>query len=240
MGRGGARGLPPSVAIIDRHAAIDEHAVAAGGELEGKAAGVGLVAHQEGRRRAGVGDDEAGSRVEPLVARVARVRYRRAARVVIGEHGGEQIGRRRAHAVELREGAVAVTEEAQHRHHAVDGVLQRRRRRHVARLESLPQRQEIEQDLDQDARVAADMAAIGQDLPVELVGEPLGRRAQKPRLIGKAEAGEGERHRRKQPRVAVAGLAHRAAQVAHLARQALQESAIESVIGVLQDQAAPG
>ena len=35
---------------------------------------------------------------------------------------------------------------------------------------SLAQRQEIEQQFDQRARIAADMAAVGQDLAVELVG----------------------------------------------------------------------
>ena len=74
-------------------------------------------------------------------------------------------GKRRAHAVEMREGAVAVAEEAHHRHHAVDGVVELRRRRDVARLEGLPQRQEIEQQLDQRAGIAADVAAVGQDLP---------------------------------------------------------------------------
>ena len=35
------------------------------------------------------------------------------------------------------------------------------------------QRQQIEQELDQRAGIAADMAAVGQDLPLQLVGEPL-------------------------------------------------------------------
>ena len=52
-------------------------------------------------------------------------------------------------------------------------LLSCRRRRDVARLERLPQRQEIEQQLDQRAGIAADVAAVGQDLPVELVGDEL-------------------------------------------------------------------
>ena len=79
--------------------------------LAGSGGGAAGVHQQHGRRR-----------LDALVAGMRRVRQRRAARVVIGEHGGEQIGRRRAHAVEQREVAVAVAEEAQHRHHAVDGV----------------------------------------------------------------------------------------------------------------------
>ena len=38
----------------------------------------------------------------------------------------------------------------------------------VARRERLAQRQEIEQQLDQRAGIAADVAAVGQDLPIEL------------------------------------------------------------------------
>ena len=40
----------------------------------------------------------------------------------------------------------------------------------VARRERLAQRQQIEQQLDQRAGIAADVAAVGQDLPLELVG----------------------------------------------------------------------
>ena len=69
----------------------------------------------------------------------------------------------------MREIAVAVAEEAQHRHHAVDGVVERGGGAHVARREGLAQRQQIEQQFDQRAGIAADMAAVGQDLPLELV-----------------------------------------------------------------------
>ena len=70
----------------------------------------------------------------------------------------------------MREVAVAVPEEAQHRHHAVDRVVERGGGGDVARREGLAQRQQIEQQLDQRAGIAADVAAVGQDLAVELVG----------------------------------------------------------------------
>ena len=41
----------------------------------------------------------------------------------------------------------------------------------VARREGLAQRQQIEQQLDQRAGIAADVPAVGQDLALELVGE---------------------------------------------------------------------
>src|SRR2546421_7254083 len=55
------------------------------------------------------------------------------------EHGGEPIAGRRSHPVEQGEIAVAVAEEPQHRHHAVDGIDQGRRRRseeHTSELQS--------------------------------------------------------------------------------------------------------
>ncbi len=119
----------------------------------------------------GIHDHQQVVGFEALIAGVRRVSERCAARVVVGEDGGDQIRRGRAHAVEVREVAVAVPEEAQHRHHAVDGVVERGRRRDVARGERLSQRQEIEQQFDQRAGIAADVAAVGQDLAVEL-GRP--------------------------------------------------------------------
>ena len=136
----------------------------------------------ERRRLAGVHQHQQVLRFDALVAGVRRVGERRAARVVVGEDGGDQIGLGRPHAVELREVAVGMTEEAQHRHHAVDRVVELRRRRDVARRERLAQRQQIEQHLDQGAGIAADVAAVGQDLPFDLRDQLLDRVAQVPRL----------------------------------------------------------
>ena len=165
-----------------------------------------------------------------------RVRHRRAARVVISEHGGEPVDRRRPHAVELREIAVGVTEEAQHRHHAVDGVVERRRRRQAARGKQLPQRQQVHQQVDQRAGVAADMAAVRQDLLAQLVDQPPPIRGQVTGLTLHAQRGVVERDHRLQPRQPVARLVERAAQIAHLPRQAADEAAVEFCIGVLQQE----
>ena len=104
-----------------------------------------LLAERERRHAAGVQDDEGAGGLDALKAGMGRVRDRRAAGVVIGEDGGQLVPRRRTHAVEQSEMPVAMPEEAQHRHHAVDRVEQRRRRRNVARGEYLAQREEIDQ-----------------------------------------------------------------------------------------------
>ena len=127
---------------------------------------MGLETHLDRRRAADIHDQHAAAGFDPLIGGMWRVRQRRAAGLVVGQQGQQQIGRRRAHAVEMREGAVGMAEEPQHRHHAVDGVEQRLRRRDVARGERLAQRQQLQQNLDDGAGVAAGMAAVGQDLPL--------------------------------------------------------------------------
>ena len=121
-----ARHMAPGLAARCRQAAIDHDAVIFRGQLERQAAGVRLVAQRQRRRRSGIDDQQGIADLHALIAGVRRIRDRRAARIVVGEHGRDQIGAGRPHAVEQREVAVAVAEEAQHRHHAVDRIVQRR------------------------------------------------------------------------------------------------------------------
>src|SRR5258708_16437181 len=86
-----------------------------------------------------------------------------------GGRGGDECGRGRAHAIEEGEVAGAVPEEAQHRHHSIDGIEQRGRRHEVASGERAGQRQKVQQRLDQRAGIAADVASVRQDLPRQLV-----------------------------------------------------------------------
>ncbi len=154
MRRGAARKGAPVVAAGRRHAAIDDDAARARGHLEGEAAGMGICADIRRRRRTGVDDDGHLSGVETLETGMRHACHRRAVGVVIGKQGRDQVGRRAAHAVEHRHRTVTMAKKAQHRHHAVDGVEQRRRRRDVARGKGLPQRQQVDQELDEGARIA--------------------------------------------------------------------------------------
>ncbi len=129
-----------------------------------------------------------------------------------------------------------MTEEAQHRHHAVDGIEQRGRRRNVAGGEHLPQRQQVEQQLDQCAGIAADVAAIGKDLPLQLVAEPLGGAADMARLVGHAERGISERDDRLQPRQAVARRGGGMTQQPYLPREAAQEAPVEAQLRIVEHQ----
>jgi hypothetical protein len=127
-------------------------------------------------------------------------------------------------------------EEAHHRHHAVDGVVKLLRRCKVARLKRVAERQEVEQQLDQRAGIAADMAAIGQDLPLYLSDQVLHRASHVPRLAGHAQRCVGQRDQRLHARHAITRLDRGVAQVADLAHQAFEEAAIELLVGVVQDQ----
>ena len=107
------------------------------------------------RRRAGAPTSATRSvppGLQALVAGMRRVLDRLAAHVVVGQQRREMVGGRHAHAVEMRQGAVAMAEQAHHRQHAVDRVQQRLRRVDLAAGEHLAQRQEIEQQFDQQPR----------------------------------------------------------------------------------------
>ena len=65
---------------------------------------------------------ERAARLQALVAGMRRVMDRLAAHVVVGEQRREVVGGGDAHAVEMRQGAVAMPEEAHHRQHPVDGA----------------------------------------------------------------------------------------------------------------------
>ena len=110
-----------------------------------------------------------------------------------------------------------MAEEAQHRHHAVDRIDQRRRRHEVARGERLAQRQQVEQELDQRARIAADVAAVGQGsgAPTRRPGAAWSTSAGRfwPAMHSAAKV---ERDHALQPRQPVARVAGGAAQIAHL------------------------
>ena len=167
---------------------------------------------------------------------MGRIRERGAAGIVIGQDGGQNIGLRGPHAVEQCEISIAVPEEAQHRHHAIDGIEQRQRRRDVARGERGAQRQEIDQQFDERARIAADMAAVGENLPGQLFRQPLGGGADVTLLARHAQRGVGERDGGLQTRHAVACMRHRTPEVADLPGQAAQKAAIELHVGIIEQQ----
>ena len=236
MRRGRAGRLHDRIVGDARHAAIDDDALRAARELEGQAAGAGFRDRGVGGGSAHIGDQQRAPGLHALVAGMRRVVDRLAAHVVVGEERRQMVGGRDAHAVEMRQGAVPMAEQAHHRQHAVDGVEQRLRRVDLAAGEHLAQGQKIEQQIDQDARIAAGMAAIGEDLAVEFAGEKPGRAPQRAVEALAAQARIAERDRGHELLLRQGAGAHVPLEVAHELADDAQEALVEGVVGAFEDQ----
>ena len=92
------------------------------------------------------------------------------------EHRRNLGNRRIGAAIERGNALVAVQEEPQHRQHALDCAMNRRRHRMAPFLERNPQRQQIDEQIDKLRRRPRQVTAIGKDLGIELLAEPLQRR----------------------------------------------------------------
>ena len=94
------------------------------------------------------------------------------ARIIISEHSCNQIRRRCAHAIEQSQRAIGMTKQAQHGHHAINGLNELGRYSNATRHKGLTQRQKIDQQINENLWIAADMTAIGQNLAPQFLSEP--------------------------------------------------------------------
>ena len=92
------------------------------------------------------------------------------------------------------------------------------------------------QYFDDCAGIAADVAAIGQDLPLELAFQPRRRGFDVARLTGDAERGGAECDRGQHARHAAMGLACGVAQITDLTHETAQKAPIEAHVGILQHE----
>ena len=136
----------------------------------------------------------------------------------------------------MREAAVALPEEAEHRHHAVDRRKEDARRLDAAGGEGLAERQEVDEDFEDGAGVAADVAAVGQDLADQFEVEPAGRLLEEARLVGHRQRGGGERDHDAQPRQAGRAVIGDAAKIADLPGQRAHEAAVEGEVAAVEDE----
>ena len=236
MGGGGAGEPPQRPRAGERHAAIDDQALAAGTHLEGQAAGMGLGRIVGGRRPAGVGDEDGGAGLDALIAAVRRAGQRRSADVVIGEHGGELVGRRIARAVEAGEAAVALAEIAEHRHHPVDGRQRMREGwepRAVKACRSGRRSSRI-------SRIAAGLRLTwppsGRIWRTSSWSSHLRRLLQEARLVGHRQGGGSEGEHRAEARQSLRPVMGGAPEVAHLPGQRAHEAPVEGEVAAVEGE----
>src|ERR1019366_617230 len=155
--------------------------------------------------------------------------------IVIGKYRRKQFGRRDAHAIEQGEGAVAMPEQTQHRHHPVDRVEELRGGLQPARGIGLPQGKQIWKQVEQNLRIAADVAAVGKNLTIDLLRKQFRAFASEVAGAFRAKAEFGERDRGKQARFANEPAGDFTLQEQLSAAEAFHETAIEGAVGAIEN-----
>jgi hypothetical protein len=186
--------------------------------------------------RSHVGRDDGHACAQPLVPGMRSALHRLGAGVVVDEDGREVMRGGDPHAVEMRQRAVPMPEQAEHRQHAIDGADERLRGLKAAARLDLPKRQEIEQEIHEHARVAAGMAAVREDLTIELADEVSGRPTEKTAEALAAQARIAERDGSNEPSVGRRSGMHVAVEVADHAPKSAHQAAIELSIGTVEEE----
>ena len=237
VARGGARDRAARRLAGARHAAVDEQRLAPGAELEGEAPRAGLPCKLQRRGCAGIDDHHQGPAHEADIAAAGR---RACLAFAVGQDGGEHVALGRAHAVEARKHAVAEPQVAQHRRHACDGCehapIEAVVEAAVARRAALAQRQQVEQQLDQHGGVAAQMPAVGRNLPFQLRGEQLLGLREPALVVAHAHIGADERDQAQEARVAVGCVAPGGGEMGRVVGEARHHGAIAPVVEAIEQQ----
>ena len=126
---------------------------------------------------------------------------------------------------------------AQHRRHPADGGQERRVGRLSARGKALAQGKQIEQQLDEDGGVAAEMPAVGQNLAFQLGCQQLLRLRELPVVAGDAQVGVDEADQGQEPGIAVGRVAPGGGEVGDLVGEAAHDGGVALVVGAIEQQA---
>ena len=102
------------------------------------------------------------------------------------------------------------------------------------RGKALAQRQEVEQQLDEDGGVAAQMPAVGLDLPLQLGGQQLLRLRQLAVVVGDAKVGVDETDQGEEPGVAVGRVAPGGGEVGDLIGEAGHDGGVALGLGAIE------
>ena len=172
MRRRVAHEMPPVARRAGIGAAIDDQSLVRGTHLEAERAGMGDAVHAAAGRAAGIGDHQRGAGGEPLEAARQRHGRRALARARPRQHQVDQRAIGLPGAVEQGEPAVAVTEEAQQRRHAVDGGDDLGRRAALGRAEGRTHVDQMAQHRELQVRRALGHDAVVQHVALHEPGEP--------------------------------------------------------------------
>ena len=128
--------------------------------------------HAAARRAAGIDQHQRGAGGQPLEAALQRHRRRRLARAGARQHQIHQGALAFPAAVEQRQPAVAMAEEAHHRRHAVDRGDQLGRRAALGRAQRRTHVDQMAQHRDLQVRRALGDHAVMRDIALHELGEP--------------------------------------------------------------------
>ena len=191
MGGGVAHEMPPVARRAGIGAAIDDQPLVRGAHLERQRAGMGDAVHAAARRAAGIDDHQRGAGRQALEAARQRHHRRALARAGTRQHQVGEGAVALPGAVEQRQSAVAVAEEAQHRRQPVDGGDQLGRRATLGRRQRRAHVQQVAQHGELKMRRALGHDAVMHDVALHEAGEPRQRLLQA-LLVALAVAQEGQ------------------------------------------------
>ena len=216
--------------------AVDEQQLRARAQLEGQAAGAGGARQLQRRRGAGIDEDDGPAALQARIAGANGHLGRGWPSRVVGQHGRQRVALGGAHAVEAGERAVAEAQVAQHRRHPADGREQRRLGRRAARGKALAQRQQVEQQLDEDGGVAAEMPAVGQDLALQLGCQQRLRLRELALVAGDAQVGVDQADQGEKPGIAVGRVAPGGGEVGDLVGEAPHDGGVAFALGAIEQE----
>ncbi len=234
--RRGAGNDAPARLDLARNPAVDEHQLAARAQLEGEAARAGGARKLHRRRRPGVGEHDRGGALQPHVPAAHRHDGVCRPAFVVGKDGGKRAALARTHAVETRRHAVAEAKVAQHRRHPPDGREQRGVRRLGARGVASAQRQQVEQQLHENPWIAADVAAVGRDLALQLRRQELLRLRQAAIVAVDAQMGVNEADQGDETRAAVGRILPGGGEIRDLIGQAAHDGGVALGLRAIEQQ----
>ena len=206
VGGGGAAGVMPLRPGAGRGTAIDDQPFAPDRQLERQGAGVGDTVQPGRGRGAAIHDQHGAPGLQAVESAIGELRGHPPGAAGLGQHLVDQGAGFLATAVEQGQSAIAMAHDPQRRAHALDGADQRLGR---GRLGGLQQRADLHQVLQHRQllrRTALAMAAVRQDLAVQLLRQHAQGAGEEARVLRQRHGGGDQPlHRGQRPCIQLLG-----------------------------------